>query len=74
MEKLLRAAVLETDGLLKEASPVDYRQVSRLAGPLAKMQRHCKVCRLAIIAGNQYQPPRRMGYRPRAPRQSPQRA
>jgi hypothetical protein len=29
MEKLLRAAVLETDSLLKMASPVRYRQVSR---------------------------------------------
>jgi hypothetical protein len=53
MEKLLRSAVLETDALLKSASPVDLPAGSALSWA---SRRECSTiprsCRLAIIAGN----------------------
>jgi hypothetical protein len=61
MEKLLRSAVLETDGLLKEASPVDLGRF-RLSWAIGENAAPFQGMPPSDYRGQPVPPPRRMGY------------
>jgi hypothetical protein len=61
MEKLLRSAVLETDGLLKETSPVDLGRF-RLSWAIGENAAPFQGMPPGDYRGQPVPPPRRMGY------------